>query len=52
MILNIDVKVPGSEVGHKIGNPTSAEPENDSKSAQPPPPQQKNGNISCLKLSS
>lgn len=42
VILNIDVKVPGSEVGHKIGNPTSAEPENDSKSVQPPPPQQKN----------
>ncbi|XP_034177571.1 replication protein A 70 [Osmia lignaria lignaria] len=31
VILNIEVKVPGKEVGHKIGNPTSAESESDSK---------------------
>ncbi|XP_076637806.1 replication protein A 70 [Colletes latitarsis] len=39
VILNIEVKFPGSEVGHKIGNPTNAEVESDSKvvpSAQPP----------------
>ena len=34
VILNIEVKVPGKEVGHKIGNPTSAESESDSKPVQ------------------
>lgn len=52
VILNIEVKVPGKEVGHKIGNPTNAEPESDSKPAQsvqsklPSHPQQQNGNMS------
>lgn len=31
VILNIDLKVPGDEVGHKIGNPTNAEADGDSK---------------------
>ena len=34
VILNIEVKVPGKEVGHKIGNPTSADSESDSKPVQ------------------
>ncbi|XP_031833471.1 replication protein A 70 [Nomia melanderi] len=50
VILNIDVKVPGNEVGHRIGNPINADFEGDSKpaqSAQPgrsvqSPPKQKN----------
>ncbi|XP_076284159.1 replication protein A 70 [Lasioglossum baleicum] len=47
VILNIEVKVPGDQVGHKIGNPTNAEPEPDSKPAQSAPltrpsPQKKN----------
>lgn len=51
VILNIDLKVSGDEVGHKIGNPTNAETEGDSKqaqivqsaqSAQPVPQQQSN----------
>nr|XP_033324078.1 replication protein A 70 kDa DNA-binding subunit [Megalopta genalis] len=33
VILNIEVKVPGEEVGQKIGNPTNAESEGDSKQA-------------------
>ena len=32
VILNIDMKVPGEQVGQKIGNPTNAEPDGDSKS--------------------
>ncbi|XP_016913881.2 replication protein A 70 kDa DNA-binding subunit [Apis cerana] len=49
VILNIDLKVPGDEVGHKIGNPTNAEADSDSKpqaqiaqSAQSVPQQQTN----------
>ncbi|XP_076656555.1 replication protein A 70 [Halictus rubicundus] len=47
VILNIEVKVPGDQVGHKIGNPTNAEPEPDSKPAESasitkPSPQKKN----------
>ncbi|KAG7204042.1 hypothetical protein KM043_001901 [Ampulex compressa] len=42
VILNLDLKVPGSEVGCKIGNPTNAESstesESDSKPAQPSKP--------------
>ncbi|KZC11216.1 Replication protein A 70 kDa DNA-binding subunit [Dufourea novaeangliae] len=41
VILNIEVKCPGDEVSHKIGNPSNAETESDSKPAQPPPQQQK-----------
>lgn len=51
VILNIDLKVPGDEVGHKIGNPTNAEADSDSKpqaqiaqSAQSVPQQQSNIN--------
>ncbi|CAK9822669.1 Replication protein A 70 kDa DNA-binding subunit [Anthophora retusa] len=44
VILSIDLKVSGDEVGHKIGNPTNAEVDSDYKAAQPapPPPQQQN----------
>ncbi|CAL7949670.1 unnamed protein product [Xylocopa violacea] len=40
VILSIDVKVPGDQVGHKIGNPTSGEPDGDSRPAQPAQPVQ------------
>lgn len=53
VILNIDVKVPGVDVGHKIGNPTNAEADGDAKpthsgqtaqsSPPPPPPPQRSG---------
>lgn len=54
VILNIDVKVPGVDVGHKIGNPTNAEADGDAKPthsgqtaqsspAPPPPPPQRSG---------
>ncbi|XP_053984210.1 replication protein A 70 kDa DNA-binding subunit [Hylaeus anthracinus] len=47
VILNIEVKVPGSEVGHKIGNPTNAEADSESKPAQSaqPPPQHRNDTL-------
>ncbi|XP_076234444.1 replication protein A 70 [Calliopsis andreniformis] len=47
VILNIDVKVPGEEVGHKIGNPSNSELETDSKPAQAmqPPPQQRHDTL-------
>ncbi|KOC64699.1 Replication protein A 70 kDa DNA-binding subunit [Habropoda laboriosa] len=48
VILNIDLKVPGDEVGHKIGNPTNAEADCDSKLAQPPPQQQQQQNTFML----
>lgn len=44
VVLNIDVKVPGEQVGRKIGNPTNAEADSDSKSAEPGPQQQSNRN--------
>ncbi|KAK1118340.1 hypothetical protein K0M31_015043 [Melipona bicolor] len=36
VILNIDMKVPGEQVGQKIGNPTNAEADGDSKSTTQP----------------
>ncbi|XP_076667304.1 replication protein A 70 isoform X2 [Andrena cerasifolii] len=47
VILSIEVKVPGDQVGHKIGNPSNAEPESDSKPALSvqPTPQQKNDTL-------
>ena len=45
VILNIEVKVPGDKVGHKIGNPSNAEPESDSKPSAQPTPQLKNDTL-------
>ncbi|XP_078035278.1 replication protein A 70 [Augochlora pura] len=51
VILNIEIKVPGEEVGRKIGNPTNADSEGDSKPAQSAaqpvksPPRQRNDSL-------
>lgn len=34
VILSVDLKVAGDEVGHKIGNPTNADADGESKPAQ------------------
>ncbi|OAD56898.1 Replication protein A 70 kDa DNA-binding subunit [Eufriesea mexicana] len=55
VILNIDLKVPGNEVGHKIGNPTNVEADADAKPPQSaqsvePSPQNQNNSISKLSM--
>ena len=45
VILSIEVKVPGDQVGHKIGNPSNAESESDSKPSAQPTPQQKSDTL-------